>query len=59
VSHITIIIGSKGHSFAESSDEVEITYTPDDLNPEQIGKEVARRIKWLDTLRHVEDPDAS
>jgi hypothetical protein len=63
VSHITIIISSKGTgggvlTATESTDEMQITYTPpDDLNSKQIGKEVAKRIRWLDTLAHADASD--
>jgi hypothetical protein len=64
LSHITIIIGSKGGSggsFASGNgqDDIEITYTPpDDMAPKQVGKEVAKRIKWLDTLKHADAGDS-
>jgi hypothetical protein len=61
MSHITIIIGSSGGqnlTAAESRDSVQITYTPPDhMEPRQVGKEVARRLKWLETLPHADAAD--
>jgi hypothetical protein len=58
MSHITIIISSKGSQQLASgngTDDVEVTYTPpDDMKPGDIGKEVAKRIRWIDSGQHMD-----
>lgn len=65
MSHITIIIGSSGGQNLQAEDAseaprdaVQITYTPpDDLTPREIGKEVAKRVKWIETLGAADSAD--
>jgi hypothetical protein len=59
VSHVTIIISSGpsgGNLVASTEDRVQVTYTPDDaLTPQEVGKEVAKRIKWIEKKEHHEE----
>jgi hypothetical protein len=50
--------GDGSRTTGSGTDEIEIRYSPDPrLTPEQVGKEVAKRLRWIHTMPHADAAD--